>query len=270
MEPSKTSVRSLSAFLFLLSVAPVYAQLTTTLQPQTVTEFDQYASNVEQQLAERWHGQRPFLSIDGNPSDRQSVLGGDVFIRPGNSDNPVTISKGLIHDWIGTVFIPNTPIQKVLAILQDFDHHSGIYPSILSSRLLRRSGNDLTGYWRVEWKNPLLTVALDIEQQAQYRKVGSGKWICKAYARNISEVDNAGTAREKKLPPGEGAGYLWRMYAYWSLETVNGSVLAECRTLSLSRDVPPSLTWVIKPFLQSLPRQSLAGTLRDTRNAAIK
>ncbi|MGA8030520.1 MAG: hypothetical protein WB992_25535 [Bryobacteraceae bacterium] len=252
----------------LLSGSAVYGQFTTTLQPQTVNEFDQYASKIEQQLSMRWKGQRPFISIEEDSS--ASVMQGELIVRPGTPDNPVAITNGLIHDWVGAVFIPNTTMQKVLAILQDFDHHSEIYPAIVSSRLIRRQGNNLVGYWRLERKDPLVPVVLDVEQEAHYQEAGPRKWICEAYARNISELENAGTPREKKFPPGEGMGFLWRMYSYWSLEAVNDGVLAECRTLSLSRNVPAGLAWAIKPFIQSLPRESLASTLRNTRTAATK
>lgn len=265
-------MRPLLALLFVSSVAPTYAQFApkTKLQPQTVNEFDQYAHKVEQELAARWHGERAFLSIDNDSSARAKILAGDLLIVPGTPDNPVGISNGLIHDWVGTVFIPNTSMSKVLDILQDFNRHSRIYPNIISSRLIRRDGNDLTGFWRLERKDPVLPVVLDVEQQAHYDQVGPGKWTCKAYAKNISEVQNPGTSREEKLPLGVGRGFLWRLYAYWSLEATHGGVIGECRTLSLSRSIPPTLAWAIKPFVQSLPRESLTGTLRDTRAAAAK
>lgn len=136
--------------------------------------------------------------------------------------------------------------------------------------MIRRDGNDFTGYWRLERKSPLLTVALDVVQQAHYQKVGAGKWICRAYANDISEVENAGTANEKKLPPDQGKGFLWRFYAYWSLEATDNGVLAECRTLSLSRDIPQALSFLIQPFVQSLPRESLTATLKYTRAAVEK
>lgn len=263
-------MRLLLTFVFLSSVAPAYAQFTTQLQPQTVNEFDRYARKAEQQLAARWHGEREFLSTDDDSSMRAKIVAGDLLIVPGTPDNPVGISNGLIHDWVGTVFIPNTSMAKVLAILQDFDRHSRIYPNIIRSRLIRHDGNDVVGFWRLERKDPVLPVVLDVEQQAHYDEVRPGKWTCKAYAKNISEVENSGTLREKKLPPGEGRGFLWRLYAYWSLQTTNGGVIGECRTLSLSRSVPLSVAWAIRPFVQSLPRESLAATLRNTRSAAAK
>src|SRR5690349_1090298 len=263
-------MHALVALIFLVSAAPMFGQFTTKLQPHTIEEFNRYAKKVEEQLEARWHGQRPFITVDANASEREKVLHGDVLVRPGTRDNPVSISNGLIHDWVGTVFIPNTNMSKVLSILEDYDRHSTIYASIVRSRLIRRDGNDLTGYWRLERKQGLLTVVLDVEQKSHYREVGPGKWICKAYANNISEIENAGKPNEKKLPPDDGNGFLWRLYAYWSLEATNGGVLAECRTLSLSRDIPLTVAWVIKPFVQSLPRESLTSILQQTRMAATK
>ncbi len=257
-------------FLLLIASASCSAQFETKLQPQTISEFEQYARTVEGQLESRWSGRKPFLSIDDNPADLDKVQNGEVLIHPGTPGNPIAITDGLVHDWVGAIFIPNAPIAKVLAVLQDFDRHSTMYPSIVQSRLISRHGNDLEGYWRLQWKHPLLTVTLDVSQEAHYREIAPGKWMCKAYAKDISEVERAGTARERKLPPGQGNGFLWRLYAYWSLEAVNGGVLAECRTLSLSRNVPPALAWAINPFIQSLPRDSLAATLRDTKKAAMK
>ncbi len=252
-----------------LAVPAAFAQFTTRLEPPTIAAFDRYAQDLEKQLSAHWQGQRSFLVIDDVPSERKNVLAGNLLIRPAVPGNPIAISDGLIHDWIGAVFIPNAPMQKVLAVLQDFDDHAQIYPEVLNSRLVRRSGNDLLGYWRLQRKQQLIPVAFDVEQEAHYREIMPGKWICRAYANRISEVDYPGTSREKILLPGDGQGLLWRLYAYWSLETLNDGVLAECRTLSLSRSIPVALGWVVKPFVQSLPRESLESILTNTRSAVI-
>ncbi len=253
-----------------LSAGPLSGQFPTKLQPRTVEEFEAYAKKIEQQLSARWQGQKPFLAIGDDPAERQKVLGGELLIRPALPENPVSIDGGLIHDWLGAVFIPNVSMEKVLSILQNFDAHSRIYPSVVSSHLIRRDGNHLTGYWRLERKDPLFPVVLDVVQDAYYQQAGPGKWTCRAYAKNISEVQNAGTPQGKKLPPGQGNGFLWQFYAYWSLESTGNGVLAECRTLSLSRSVPAGLMWAVKPFIQKLPRESLASTLENTRTAAAK
>jgi len=44
-------------------------------------------------------------------------------------------------------------------------------------------------------------------------------------------------------------------------------VYAECRAISLTRDVPFGLGWIIEPIIQNLPRESLINTLEGTRQA---
>ncbi len=254
----------------MLTAGPAFGQFQTTLQPGTVKDFSVYATKIERQLQSRWDGKRAFLSVSETPSDRTKVLAGELLIRPGSADNPISAPHGLIHDWLGDVFIPNTAIGKVLAVLQDFDRHHEIYPEIIQSKLIRRNGEDFTGSWRLKQKGPMIPIALDVIEEAHYKQIGPGKWICRAYANDISEVDNPGTSKEKKLPSGKGYGLLWRLYGYWSLEAMNGGVLAECRSLSLSRDIPLGLAWAIKPLIQNVPRESLESTLRNTRTAAMK
>jgi hypothetical protein len=256
--------------IFVIFAYPCAAQFMTTLEPRTVDEFDAYARGVEAGLQQRWDGKQPFLSLDENAPERAKVLQGELWIQPATPNNPIPIYQGLIYDWVGAVFIPHTEMKTVLDILQDFDRHSQIYPDVKRSRLVSRSGNNIIGFWRLEKKQSLISAVLDVTQNAEWQQIAPGKWVCRAYAKDIREVDHPGTAREKLLPVGEGRGFLWRLYAYWSLESVNGGVFGECRTLSLSRSIPPSLAWAIQPFLETLPRAALASTLRDTSAAAAK
>ena len=256
-----------SVAMFFVLALPCAAQFMTTLQPRSVDEFDTYAHNVEAALQQRWEGKQPFLSLDEDPSERAKVLEDDLWIQPGSANNPVAIYDALIHDWVGAVFIPRADLKKVLDILQDFNRHSRIYPDVKQSRTVRRSGNNLTGFWRLERKQSLVSAVLEVTQDAEWQQVAPGKWVCRAYAKNIQELEHPGTPQEKALPLGQGRGFLWRLYAYWSLQALNGGVLAECRTLSLSRSIPPGLAWAIQPFIETLPRSALASTLRDTRAA---
>ena len=259
---------SLCVLWLWVAALPCGAQFMTSLQPQTVQEFDTYIKRVETELEQRWSGKRPFLSVDDSPSERAKVLAGDLWIQPGDPQNPIAIYQGLIHDWVGAIFIPRVSIEKVLDILQNYDRHQQIYTEVKRSKLLKRNGNDMTGYWRLERKQSIITIVLDVTQDTHWKELAPGKWVCRAYATNISEVEHPGSSREKILPPGEGRGFLWRLDAYWSLEATNGGVLAESRTLSLTRNVPDVLAWAIQPFLQTIPKESLAGTLRHTRDAA--
>jgi len=261
---------SLFTFALALAVCPLCSQFEMKLDPRTSQAFDSYAKTVEEQLAQRWAGEGPFLSSGESPKGKHRLLRGDLLITPGSSPNPIEVPDGLIHDWVGAVFIPNTTPEKVIATLQDFDAHSSIYPEILKSRMIKRDGNDLTGYWRVERKQQFVPATYDIEQEAHYQEVSKGKWICRDHSTVIHEVKDAGSQHESRFPAGEGLGLLWRLNAYWSLEASGNGVLAECRAISLSRGIPSGMGWMIKPFIQNVPRESLTSTLRNTRKAVEK
>ena len=243
------------------------AQIPVTLKPKTVAEFETYARKVEnQELSPQWHSTH-FLQIDNDPAAKQRVLDGQIVIRQGVDGNPVDVSDGLIHDWIGDVFFPKVDMQKVLDVLENFDRHSKIYPEITRSRLLSRNGNAVSGYWRLERRDQLIPVVLDVIDDAKYEEISPGKWVSHAYTRSVVEVENADKPNEKKSRPGRGNGLLWRLYGYWTLESVDGGVIGECRALSLSRGIPMGLGWMIKPLIKSFPRESLTATLSETRTA---
>jgi hypothetical protein len=83
-------------------------------------------------------------------------------------------------------------------------------------------------------------------------------------------VDHAGKPDERVLPPGHDSGFLWKLYSYWRFQERDGGVYVECEAISLTRAVPAGLGWVIQPIITSLPRESLANTLRETRAALQK
>ena len=69
------------------------------------------------------------------------------------------------------------------------------------------------------------------------------------------------------MQPGTGHGFLWRLNVYWLIQPRPEGVYLEGRAISLSRDIPFGLSLVVKPFLTSVPRESLQETLEDTIRA---
>ena len=242
------------------------AQLMVQLKPATVKAFEQYAKSVEGDLQERRSGKKPFLQIEETPAELDRVLAGNFAVHQASGTQPVPVPEGLIHDWAGAVFFPHTNVQAVVTLLEDFDAHKKFYPQIPQSHTIRRNGNDVTGYWRLQQKG-MVPVSFNVEQDAHYEQVSPGRWMGHSYARNIAEINPNWFAKGRAFPLGEGHGYLWRLYAYWTLESRNGGVLAECRTLSLSRDIPEGLAWAVSPFVQKMPQESLTSTLDATRRA---
>ena len=51
-------------------------------------------------------------------------------------------------------------------------------------------------------------------------------------------------------------------------ETADGVVL-ELETLTLTRGIPVALSWLVAPFLKTVPKQSMGAAMAFTRNAML-
>jgi hypothetical protein len=68
----------------------------------------------------------------------------------------------------------------------------------------------------------------------------------------------------------EDHGFLWRLNTYWTYEERDGGVYLQIETVSLSRSVPKGLGWLIGPYVESIPRDSIEFTLQCARNALVR
>ncbi len=243
---------------------PVQAQGITKLGPETVAEFDAYVEDGERLLQKRIDGERPFLWADDLPERRITLRRGDILVE-GLPETP-KITGGLLHVWLGAMFVPEATGPEVLAVLQDYDHHQEWYPEPIESKLLGQDGDVYRGYLKLLRKK-VITVVLSTEHEAHYSQVSDNRWFGRSYSTKIAEVEDWDTPKEKELPVGEDHGFLWRLYAYWFIEESEDGVFVECVSVSLSRQIPFGLGWIVKPFVTSLPRESLEGMLQATRVA---
>ncbi len=244
----------------------INAQSTVKLKPETVDGFNRYVKTVEASLQQRWEKKLPTLWLYDNPENRGRVLHGEIVTERLSTPQSATVIGGIIHDWVGALFIPGVSMEAVLNVLQDFNRHKQIYPEVIDSKLIKREGNTYWSYLRLR-KQKIITVVLDTEYQATYSQIEPNRWLCRSYSRKIAEVSAPETNNERELSPGEDHGFLWRLNAYWQIEKVKEGVFVECRALSLTRDVPSYVGWLINPIINELPGESLKGTLEASRNA---
>jgi hypothetical protein len=239
------------------------------LKPETNQAFEQYIRKTEARLDGQVRS-GDFLWVDAAPDRLAAVRRGQVLTRTWTPTPTVSVPDGLIHDWIGAVFIPGATLNQALAFVQDYDHHKQYYgPEVMDSKLLARHGNDFRIYMRL-LKKKVITVVLDTEHEVHYAEVDPHRWYSRSRTTSISEVQDAGKPGERKLPSGTGHGFLWRLNSYWKFQERDGGVYLECEAISLTRDVPTGLGWLISPIVRDLPRQSLEHTLEATRAALVK
>ncbi len=237
------------------------------LKHATLQAFVSYIREAEAEMQPSLEGSVPFLWCDADPERKKQVHGGEVLAQLWSGRRPVTVPEGLIHDWVGAVFARGASVGHTLALVQDYDNHKNIYaPDVMDSRLISRQGDSFKIFLRL-LKKKVLTVVLDTDHDVQYSRVSSKNWFCRSYTTRIAEVDDAGSAAEKIHPPDSGYGFLWRLNSYWRFAEERNGTTIECRAISLTRDVPFGLGWIIEPIIKNLPRESLVNTLASTRDA---
>jgi hypothetical protein len=86
----------------------------------------------------------------------------------------------------------------------------------------------------------------------------------------VAEVKDPSRPDGDEVSVGHGNGYLWRLNTYWRFEEKDGGVYVQCEALSLTRDIPFGLGWLIKPLVTKIPKQSLDRALGRTREAVLE
>ena len=262
---SRPNGPSAGVILFVLLTSAVAA---ADLQPKTVAAFDRYVRATEAQMAVE-----PFLRIDGlGEAEREEKLAevrrGEVYIErlsTREADKPIDVPGGLIHHWLGAVFVPDATLDQALDLLQDYDRHADIYrPAIARSKLLSRDGDVFRMDLRFYMKK-VITVVVNTENEARFMRLGPGRAQSRIYSLRIAEVADPGTPQEREHPVGRDGGYLWRLYTYWRFLERDGGTYVQCEAISLTRGIPRMLGWLIGPFVTSIPRESLLFTLDTTR-----
>jgi hypothetical protein len=239
------------------------------LKPRTLEVFVDYIRNAEREMETSLSGRSAFLWSDCSLERVQHVRQGNIVAQLWRGEWPVKIPNGLIHDWVGAALAPNVSVERVLGLVQNYDNHKNIYqPEVIDSKLIAQDGNDFKIFLRL-LKKKIVTVVLDTEHDVHYSAVEARRWFCRSYTTRIAEVEDAGTMKERVLEPDTGYGFLWRLYSYWKFdEKKDGNgVHIECRAISLTRDIPAGLGWIIEPIIRKLPQESLIHTLHCTRMA---
>lgn len=225
--------------------ASAWAQFGAELKSKTARQFDQYESSSEAEM--KW---TPRYG---------SLAPGEVRIAPAKGDGNTDINDGIVHDWVAAAIVRDATVDQVIELLQDYDQYPEMYtPEVQKARVLSHRGNDWHVYLQM-FKEKVLSATLNGEFDVEYRDRGRGRWTMISRSTRIAEVDDG-----KELPVGKGQGFLWRLNAYWLVEPRPEGVYLEVRSMSLSRSVPFGFGFVVKPFITSVPRESLNDTMTNT------
>jgi hypothetical protein len=260
-----------------MMVAPPPADA-AELKPEAVQGFDQYVRLTEHRMQGELAPGGAFLWVDSLPQPQRReadarLQRGEVIserLQTADPSGPSSTPGALIHHWVGTVFIAGASLAEVLAVVQDYDRHAEYYrPDVMQSKKVEQNGNDFKVHYRLR-KKKIVTIILDADYDVHRRALDATHASSTSYSTRIAQVENAGQPDERELPLGKDGGYLWRLNSYWRYFDSGNGVYVQCEAVSLTRDIPTGLNWLVSPFIQSVPKESLEFTLQSTRTAVLR
>jgi len=237
---------------------------------ETLAGWTRYVAAVEARTAHEIQS-GPFLMIDAprRADERRRLGAGELVTAAGETRDAdgaaIDVPNGLVHDWRGDVLIPGAKVDEILARLE---RQAPPAPpnEVLSARIVDAG----PGWNRLALtlrRQKVISVFYATEHMVTFRKLQPGRATSRSVATSITELADYGTSAQKSVAPGQDHGFLWRWNAYWRFEETPAGVIAECESISLSRDVPGVIRFIAGPIIRDTARESMTGALEALRAA---
>jgi hypothetical protein len=239
-------------------------------KPEAVSAFNAYVKTVESRLAQQHQSREGFLRPPLTPENKKHLQEGELIIEPVTPVTGSDLPGALLHDWRGTAFAPGATVADFERLMKNIGAYPQHFsPQVLQAKLLSQQGDRLQAFMRVR-QHHVITVVMDTSYDITFGRLDDQHGYSFSRSTKISEIDSPGTASEHAVPAGEEHGFLWRQNTYWTYEEGDGGLYMQIESVSLSRSVPAGLNWIVQPFIEKIPRESLEFTLRSTCSALRK
>jgi hypothetical protein len=241
--------------------------------PAAVSAFNSYVNAVESRLAKQHRSEDSFLDrITWDPQSQMRLHRGELLIEKLTPSTGAGLPGALLHHWRGTAFAPGATAADFEHLMKDFNAYPQHFsPQVLQTKVLTRDGDHLQpdrfqASMRVRQQH-VITVVMDTTYDIAFGRLDAQHGYSISRGTQISEIASPGTGSERALTPAEEHGFLWRLNTYWSYEERDGGLYMQIESVSLTRSIPTGLGWIVGPFVESVPRDSLEFTLRSVQKA---
>ena len=176
MTPATRLVIARSAAVALALVLSTRPAPAADLQQKTVDAFDRYVRLSEARMDVEERGDTRFLYTDGlAPAEKaaaeheaRSTVPFMARMETREGGRRIEVPDGLVHHWVGVVFMPGVTVDQTVALMQAYDRHADIFaPVIVRSKLLARDGDRFRFYLRFYVKK-VIGVTSDTEHEAVF------------------------------------------------------------------------------------------------------
>ena len=260
------------AVLFRLSLffSVLVSAFGANLNVETVKAWDDYIGEVNLSARDRVNTGTRFLWIDRAPDRVRKVRTGETLVSPASPNIPKKVPSGLIHDWIGAIFIRAVTLDDVLRVVRDYERYKDFYrPSVIASKPVSRSESEDRFTMRLANKSLFRKSAIEAEYQVSQIRLDERHQYTISCTTRIQEIAEFAGNGQHLLPEGEGSGLVWRLFGVTRFEERDGGVYLEIEAIALSRDIPASLRWFVEPIVRHVARNSLRSSLQQTRDAVL-
>jgi hypothetical protein len=211
---------------------------TADRDPSASKAWQEYVESANMRMEQHLSPGKAFLWVDEVPDRLALVRAGEIVVSPVGPRNPIRVPSGLIHDWVGSVFIPDATLTGVLQVVRDY---------VIDPRVLATD----TGYEFCD---------VHVDDRCAYSV---------SRTTRIREIGDYGTPGWRILHEGQGAGIISRLFSIARFVERDGGVYVELEAIGLSRDIPASLRWLVQPIVRRVSRRSLSTSLQHTLNTVV-
>jgi hypothetical protein len=266
--------QAMTLLIWLLILAPWSAGQCEAPAAATAA-FSAYTTTVEVRLAEEHQSANGFVaSVGSNDSVAARLRRGDFIIEKLTSAEKEEIPGAMLHDWRGTAFVRGATVADFERLMKNFEAYPQRFsPQVTQARILTKQGGGDPSHFTVLLRvrqHHVITVVMDTTYDVRFGRLDAQHAYSISRSTRVSEIGSPGTAKEHALSGSEEHGFLWRLNTYWSCEERDGGLYMEIQSVSLTRSIPAGLGWVVRPFVGSVPRESLEFTLHAVCNALRK
>jgi len=268
-----THTRSASLICILLFLLDAPRTLLGEPTPAATAAFNVYIAAVEERLVQQHQSPNRFLAPYGdNASSTEKRLrnGEPVIERVTEQISPsanAALAGAMLHHWRGTAFVPGAKAADFERLMRGFNSYPQHFaPQVVQAKVCAQQGDHIKAWMRIRQKH-VITVVMDTTYDVTFGQLDPRHGYSISRSTRVDEIASPGTRAEHPLSVSEEHGFLWRLNTYWTYEERDGGLYLQIEAVSLTRSIPSGLGWVIGPYVESIPRESLEFTLNAASRA---